>query len=58
MLIAITLQKEFNLFEATHKRSYNLEMLYNALLTICLSSVEAERAFSSTRLFFTKFRTG
>ena len=31
---------------ATHKRSYNLEMLYNANLTICPFSVEIERAFS------------
>ena len=49
-----TLLKEFNLFEATHKRPYNLEMLYNALLTICPSSVEAERTFIQLDFFFYK----
>lgn len=51
------MRQEFNLFEATNKRSHNLDMLYNALLTIRPSSVEAERVFSSTGFFFTNYRT-
>ena len=47
-----TLHKEFHLFEAPHKRSYKLEMLYNALWTIRPTSVEAEAAFSSAGHFF------
>ena len=43
-----TLRQELCLFEATNKRSYNLDILYSALLTIRPSSVEAERVFSST----------
>ena len=48
----------YNLFEATHIKSYNLERLYNALFTICLTCAEAQRAFSSTGLYFRNFRTG
>ena len=51
------MRQEFRLFEATNKRWHNLDMLYNVLLTICPSSVEAERVFSSTGYFFTNFRT-
>ena len=53
-----TMRQEFRLFEATNKRSHNLDMLYNALLTTRSSSVEVERVFSSTGyFFFTNFRT-
>ena len=53
-----TLRQELCLFEATNKRSYNLDILYSALLTIRPSSVEAERVFSSTGFFFfINFRT-
>ena len=45
------MRQEFRLFEATNKRSHNLDMLYNALLTIRPSSVEAERVFSLTGFF-------
>ena len=47
-----TMRQEFRLFEATNKRSHNLGMLYNALLTTRSSSVEVERVFSSTGYFF------
>jgi len=43
-------------FEATKKRSNNLEKLFHALITINLKSVEPERAFSATGLFLTKLR--
>jgi len=46
-----------SLFEATNKRSNNLEKLYHALTTIKPKSVEPERAFSATRLFVTKLGT-
>jgi len=45
-----------SLFEATKKRSNNLEKLYHALITIKPTSVEPERAFSAAGLFVTKLR--
>ena len=45
------MRQEFRLFEATNKRLHNLDMLFNALLTIRPSRVEAERVFSSTGFF-------
>jgi len=42
------------LFEATKKRSNNLEKPYIALFTNKLTSVEPERASSATGLFVTK----
>ena len=51
------MRQEFRLFEATNKRLHNLDMLYNALLTIRPSSVEAKRVFSSTGFFFINIRT-
>ena len=45
-----------SLFKATKKRPENLEKLYHALLTIKLTSVEPERAFSAMGLFVTKLR--
>ena len=50
------INKEMQLFEATKKRPKNLENLYRSLLTIRLTSVEAEQAFSATGLFATKIR--
>jgi len=49
--------KEMSLFEATGKRSNNLEKLFHALITIKTKSVEPERTFSATGLFVsTKLR--
>jgi len=48
--------KEISFFEATKKRSNNLEKLFHALLTIKPKSVEPERAFSATGLFVIKLR--
>jgi len=48
--------KEMSLFEATKKRSNNLEKLYHALLTNKPTSVEPERISSATGLFETKLR--
>ncbi|CAK8695489.1 unnamed protein product [Clavelina lepadiformis] len=43
--------------EASGKRPANLQTLYEALLTIQPTSVEAERAFSACGLFVTKLRS-
>ena len=50
-------QKECEVFEASGIRPANLQTLYEALLTIQLTSVEAERAFSACGLFVTKLRS-
>jgi len=49
-------KKEMSLFEATKKRSNNLEKLFHALITINPKSVEPVRACSATGLFVTKLR--
>jgi len=49
-------KKERSLFEATKKRSNDLEKLFHALITIKTKSLEPERAFSATGLFFAKLR--
>jgi hypothetical protein len=50
------MKKEFNFYEGTGEKSVALTKLEKALLTIKPSSVEAERAFSTTGKFLTKFR--
>ena len=50
-------QKECEAFEASGIRPANLQTLYEALLTIQPTSVEAERAFSACGLFVTKLRS-
>ena len=47
------ISKEMMVFEATSKRTANLELLFNALETIPPTSVESERAFSAAGLFVT-----
>jgi len=47
---------EMSLFEATKKRSNNVEKLCHAILTNKSTSVEPERASSATGLFVTKLR--
>ncbi|CAH2084627.1 unnamed protein product [Euphydryas editha] len=51
-----TLKKEFQLFEATGKRTESLELLYTALNTIKPTSVENERVFSLSGGIITKIR--
>lgn len=51
------ISKEMKIFEATGKRTDNLEKLYNALKTIPPTSIESERAFSAAGLFITKIRS-
>ena len=51
------IKQEMNLFEATRKRPTKLELLFNALFNIPPTSVEAECAFSASRLFVTKLRS-
>ena len=50
------INKKMQLFEATKKRSENIEKLYHSFLTIRPTSVEAECAFSAMDLFATKIR--
>ena len=50
------INKEMQLFEATRKRTENLEKIYRSFFTIRLTSAEAERAFSVMELFATKIR--
>jgi hypothetical protein len=49
-----SLSKEMNAFEASRKRTENLEKLYKALLNISPTSVASERAFSISGAFVTK----
>ena len=50
-------QKECKVFEASGRQLANLQTLYETLLTIQPTSVEAERAFSACGLFVTKLRS-
>ena len=50
-------QKECEVFEASGIRPANLQTLYEALLTIQPTSVDAERLFSACGLFVTKLRS-
>jgi hypothetical protein len=51
------ISKEMLVFEATGKRTSNLDLLFNAFETIPPTSVESERAFSAAGLFVTKIRS-
>ena len=51
------ISKEMMVFEATSKKTANLELLFNALETIPPTSVESERALSAAGLFVTKIRS-
>ena len=48
--------KEMSVFELTKTRTKNLDILFNVLKGICITSVEAERSFSASGLFVTKLR--
>ena len=48
---------DFKLYDAQKERTNKLDLLYNALLTIKPSSVEAERTFSTSGNFATKIRS-
>jgi len=48
--------KERSLFEATKRRSNNLEKPFHALITLKSKSLEPTRAFLATELFVTKLR--
>ena len=52
-----TLKAEFSLFEATNKRTKNLDLLFDALKTIKPSSVASERVFSISGNIVSKIRT-
>ena len=52
-----TVQKEFDLFDATGERTPRMLKIMRAIETIPPTSVEAERAFSAAGLFITKLRT-
>ncbi|KAI6648314.1 hypothetical protein LOD99_12123 [Oopsacas minuta] len=51
------LKYELTIGEQTGKRGYHLEKVYQMLLTIPATSVEAERAFSCSTYLCNKFRT-
>ena len=51
------LKYELTIGEQTGKRGYHLEKVYQMLLTIPATSVEAERAFSCSAYLCNKFRT-
>ena len=48
--------KEMSVFELTKTRTKNLDILFNVLKGICVTSVKAERSFSASGLFVTKLR--
>ena len=51
-----SLNQEFTVYEATGKRTQNLDGLYNHLLTIRPTSIDSERAFSNANNFVTRLR--
>ena len=55
--ISVYLKYELTIAEQTGKRGYFLEKIYQMLLTIPPTSVEAERVFSSSAYLCNKFRT-
>ena len=55
--ISVSLKYELTIAEQTGKRGYFLEKIYQMLLTIPPTSVEAERVFSSSAYLCNKFRT-
>ena len=48
---------EFKHYDATHKKTNNLQLLFDALLTMKPTSVEAERSFSAAGYFLSKLPT-
>lgn len=52
-----TLKAEFSIYESTNKRTKNLDLLFDALKTICPTSVPSERVFSISGNFVTKIRS-
>ena len=48
---------EFKHYDATHKKTNNLQLLFDALLTMKPTSVEAERSFSAAGYFLSKLHT-
>ena len=45
---------ELKHYDATHQKTNNLQLLFDALLTMKPTSVEAERSFSATGYFLSK----
>jgi hypothetical protein len=52
-----TLKPEFSVFEATSKRTKNLDILFEALKMVKPSSVTSERVFSILGNFVSEIRT-
>ena len=50
------ISKVFGSFEATHERTADLEIVYQALLTIASTSVSSEHAFSIDGNYLTSRR--
>lgn len=48
---------ELQLFEKSEKKQFNLEFVYNSILSVPGTSVESERAFSAAGYFCNKFRS-
>ena len=55
--ILVCLKREIAVFETTSVRPIFLNNVYNSLVTLPPSSIEAERSFSAAGLFITKLRT-
>lgn len=53
----ILIAQEMKVYEATGKRTPNLDLLNNALQSIPSTSIEAERAFSAAGLIVSTLRT-
>ena len=51
------LQKELKMFEVTGEKTNNIRCLIDAMKTVPSTSIESERALSTTGPFITKLRT-
>jgi len=52
-----SIKAEMAVFESSHKRGCCLEQVYNYLMSVPPTSVEAERAFSSAGVLCTRLRS-
>ena len=55
--VLTSIKREIAVLESTGNRPSSLEKIYNAMLSLPPSSIEAERSFSAAGLFVTNLRT-